>query len=167
MRARFTTCMTVFCIMSAAPASAVAPPGVIAFVQDHKLTRYRVALSDLNRDGHSEALIYAMATSDGRGNADLCGSGGCNLYVLSLTQAGYREVSNTAITQLPIRVLPSISHGWHDLGVQVAGGGIVPGYEARLGYDGHGYPSNPSVPPAIRLKGNIGTVLIEADTPAH
>jgi hypothetical protein len=132
-------------------------------VQDHKLTRYSVALSDLDGDGHPEALIYAMATSDGGGRADLCGSGGCNLYILSLTQTGYRKVTNTTITQLPIRVLPSISHGWHDLGVQVAGGGVIPGYEARLRFDGQGYPSNPSVPPAIRrLKDSAGKIVIKA-----
>lgn len=159
--------ITLIGLLSATAASATAPPGVTAFVQDHKLTRYRVALSDLDSDGHPEALIYAMATSDGGGGADLCGSGGCDLYILSLTQTGYRTVTNTTITQLPIRVLPSISHGWHDLGVQVAGGGIIPGYEARLQFDGHGYPSNPSVLPAIRLTNSAGKVVIKADPPVR
>jgi hypothetical protein len=152
-------------LASATAASARVPSGVTAFVRDHKLTRYRVALSDLNNDGHPEALIYAMAMADGGGQTDLCGSGGCDLYILSLTRTGYRVVTTTTITQLPIRVLASISHGWHDLGVQVAGGGIIPGYEARLRFDGHRYPSNPSVPPAIRLKGSSGKVLIKADPP--
>ena len=165
MRANFEISMAVIGLLSATAAKAAAPPGVTAFVRDHKLTRYSVTLIDLNGDGHSEALIYAMATSNGGGQPDLCGSGGCDLYVLSLSKAGYRQVTNTTITQLPIRVMPSVSHGWHDLSVQVAGGGIIPGYEARLRFDGHSYPSNPSEPPAIRLKDTSGKIVIKANPP--
>lgn len=80
--------------------------------------------------------------------------------MLSLTPSGYRRVTNISITQAPIRVLPTVTHGWHDLGVLVVGGGIIPGYEARLRFDGHSYPSNPSIPPAIRLKTVIGKQVI-------
>lgn len=140
--------------------NATTPAGVAAFVRDRHLTRYTVALTDLHGDGRPEALIYALATADGGGQADLCGSGGCFLYVLSLTPSGYRRVTNVSITRPPIRVLPTVTHGWHDLGVLVAGGGIIPGYEARLRFDGHSYPSNPTIPPAIRLKGAIGKQVI-------
>lgn len=141
-------------------ASAAEPVGVAAFVRDHHLTRYSVALSDLNGDKQPEALIYAMATTSGDGQADLCGSGGCDLYVLSLTPTGYRLVTNISLTRPPIRVLPSMTHGWHDLGVLVAGGGVTAGYEARLRFDGHRYPENPTVPPAIRAKNTIGKTVI-------
>jgi hypothetical protein len=47
--------------------------------------------------------------------------------------------------------LPTKTNGWHDIGVFVAGGGINPGYVARLRFNGHSYPSNPSVPPATPL----------------
>lgn len=143
-----------------APASAAEPAGVAAFIQDRHLTRYSVALSDLNGDGQSEALIYGMATSGGAGQANLCGSGGCNLYVLSLTPIGYRLVASISVAWPPIRVLPGMTHGWHDLGVRVAGGGITAGYEARLRFDGRRYPANPTVPPANRSKDKAGETVI-------
>ncbi|WP_172493805.1 hypothetical protein [Gluconobacter oxydans] len=143
-------------------ASAADSAGVTAFIRDRHLTRYSVALSDLNGDKQSEALIYAMATTVGNGQADLCGSGGCTLYVLSLTPSGYRLVTSILATRPPIRVLSSTTHGWHDLGVSVAGGGITAGYEARLCFDGHRYPSNPTVPPATRATGKIGKIIIES-----
>jgi hypothetical protein len=83
--------------------------------------------------------------------------------MLVLTPEGgtFRTVSNSAITNLPIRVLPARSNCWRSLAVTVQGGGIQPGYEAELRYDGKEYPSNPSVPPAEKLSGTPpGEVLI-------
>lgn len=161
---RFVAATFIALILGTSAASATTPPGVAAFVKDRHLTHYTVALTDLNGDGQPEALIYAMATADGGGQADLCGSGGCNLYVLSLKPKGYRRVASISVTQPPIRVLSSIAHGWHDLGVFVAGGGITSGYEARLRFDGHSYPSNPTVPPAIRLGTTVGKQVIGKDS---
>lgn len=143
-----------------AASSAEPPKGVVAFVRDHHLTRYTLALVNLTNDRKPAALIYAMANADGGGEANLCGSGGCELYVLTLTPTGYRQVTNISITRPPIRILPTITHGWHDLGVLVAGGGINPGYEAQLRFDGRTYPSNPTVPPATRLKTTAGKQVI-------
>lgn len=55
-----------------------------------------------------------------------------------------------------------MTHGWHDLGVLVVGGGVTAGYEARLRFDGHRYPENPTVPPTIRAKDKIGKTVIGA-----
>ena len=45
------------------------------------------------------------------------------------------------------------------------GGGIQPGYEAELRFDGKTYPANPSVPPARPLKGKPeGEMLIAPPT---
>jgi len=150
--------------MAAPTASATTPLGVGAFVKDRHLARYSVALSDLNGDDRPEALIYAMATTGG-GQADLCGSGGCALYVLSLSTTGYQQVTNVSISRPPVRVLPTVTHGWHDISVFVAGGGIISGYEARLSFNGSTYPSNPSAPPATRLTDATGKVVI-ASVPA-
>ncbi|MEG3085605.1 hypothetical protein U1707_18345 [Sphingomonas sp. PB2P12] len=146
--------------MTAPTASATAPPDVARFVLEHRLSRYSVALSDLNGDDRPEALIYAMATTGGQ--VDLCGSGGCALYVLSLSTTGYRQVASISISRPPVRVLPKVTHGWHDISVLVAGGGITSGYEARLSFNGRTYPSNPSTPPATRLKDAAGKVVIAA-----
>ena len=108
-------------LLGAASSNFTATPGVMAFVKDHHLTRYSVALVDLDGDKRPEALIYAMSTTADGLQSDLCGSGGCDLYILSLPPTGYRQISVVAITRPPIRVLPGITHGWHDLGVVVAG----------------------------------------------
>ena len=142
----------------------VIPPGISAFVAKHRLVRYSVAFADLNGDDQPEALVYAVATRGG-GKTDLCGSGGCELYVLSLTPTGYHEVSRISISRPPIRILHTITKGWHDISVRVAGGGINPGYNARLEYTGVTYPSNPSVPPATRLSSDAGETAIGSMPP--
>ena len=150
-------------ITAAGMAAPTAPSRVTAFIRDHKLTRYTVALADLDGDKKPEALIYAMATSEGGGQADLCGSGGCDLYVLAMTPTGYREITDISVARPPVRVLSTTTNGWRDLGVMVAGGGIIRGYEARLRYDGHSYPDNPTVSPAVRLQGVAGEQVIGED----
>ena len=159
------TSLIALMLFSAASSNTATAPGITAFVKAHHLTRYSVALVDLNGDNRPEALIYAMSTSPGGQQSDLCGSGGCDLYVLSLTATGYRQISDISITRPPIRILPTTTHGWRDLGVTVAGGGVTKGYEARLRFDGRSYPTNPTVSPAGRSKTTIGKVLIANDPP--
>lgn len=156
--------MMVSLLFMAATAQAPAPPGLAAFIRDMGLVRYDDALTDLNGDGRPEALVYAMATKDGGGQADLCGSGGCELYVLLLDASRYRVVSHITVSRPPVAVLADVSHGWHDLSVGVAGGGIVPGYQVRLRFDGKAYPSNPTVPPARRLTGRMRGKIVMAET---
>jgi hypothetical protein len=56
------------------------------------------------------------------------------------------------------------SYGWRDIGAWVQGGGIQPGYEAVLQFDGKHYPANPSVAPAKRLDKEVaGTVVVPKD----
>ena len=123
--------------------------------------RYEAAFVDLNADGKDEAVVYL--TGEG-----VCGSGGCELSIYSPQGASWREVTSLSITRPPIRVLDTRSHGWSDLGVWVAGGGIIPGYEARLRFDGGSYPTNPSVPPAERTtERNGGRVLLDREAKAR
>jgi hypothetical protein len=111
-------------------------------------TRYVAALFDLDDDERQEAIIYFMDPFH-------CGTGGCETWVLAPKGSSYRVVSKISVVQLPIRALATKSHGWHDLGVGVRGGGIHHGYEARLSFNGKKYPYNPTVPPAKRITGAV------------
>jgi len=131
---------------------------------DDKTTRYLSAFVDLDGDGKNEAIVYLMGDTS-------CGSGGCNTLVLAREGAAWKVVNNITITRPPIRVLSSTSHGWRDISVWVRGGGILPGYEARLSYNGKSYPGNPSVPPASPLRGKVEGIIvipsIEGGTPLY
>lgn len=119
-----------------------------------KQVRYVSAYEDLNGDGKPEAIVVMVSNG-------WCGSGGCTMFVLTLNDGAWTEVSRTTITRAPISVLPGVANGWHNLGVWVQGGGIQPGYEARLSFDGKSYPLNPTVPPAQPLgRKPVGRVLI-------
>ena len=100
---------------------------------------------DLNNDGETEAVVYLISPG-------YCGSGGCTTLVVTPESNSFRVISRITITRLPIRVLEESSHGWRNLSVQVQGGGIIRPYEAELRFDGNTYPTNPTMPPARRLR---------------
>ena len=131
---------------------------------DDKTTRYLSAFVDLDGDGKNEAIVYLMG-------GPWCGSGGCPTLILVRNGVGWKILKYITITGPPIRVLSSTSHGWHDIGVWVQGGGIQPGYEAVLSFDRKTYPGNPSVSPARRLGRKIGGEIvipsIEGGTPLY
>lgn len=135
-------------------AAAGAPDAVDRFARNTlKASDYERAETDLNDDGRAEVFIYVR-------DSQSCGSGGCNLYVLSPEERGYRLVLRATLVQLPVMLLPTSTGGWRDIGVTVAGGGITEPYVARLRYEGGRYPSNPTVPPARPLGRATGEVLI-------
>lgn len=127
---------------------------------EDRTSRYCSAFVDLNADGEREALVYLM----GRW---WCGSGGCPTLILASDGSTFRLVTRIFITRTPIRVFKESTNGWCNIGVWVQGGGIQPGYEAELRFDGKTYPSNPSTAPARRTHGKAaGEVLIEASKQA-
>ena len=124
---------------------------------DERTTRYSAATVDLRDDGASEVIVYLIGPR-------WCGSGGCSMLVLAPEGTSYKVITKTTVTQPPVRVLLTKTNGWHDLGVRVQGGGIQPGYEARLAFNGRKYPGNPSVPPAQKLHKKVeGKEIISAD----
>jgi hypothetical protein len=121
---------------------------------EDKTTRYSSATVDLGGDRVRETVVDVSGQ-------DWCGTGGCHLLVLKSNGSSYEIVGRTAATRLPIRLLESKTNGWRDIGVWVQGGGIRPGYEAQLSFDGTSYPRNPTIPPAKRIPGRTpGRVLI-------
>lgn len=123
---------------------------------DREPTRYSFAFVDLRDDGTKEVIVHVTGSS-------WCGTGGCRTLVLTPRGSSYRVIAQVTITRPPVRVLAAKSNGWHDIGVWVQGWRIQPGYEAGLRFDGKTYPSNPSVPPAIRTaKKTAGAVVIPA-----
>jgi hypothetical protein len=120
-------------------------------------SRYVLAWVDLNGDGRNEAVARIMS----RGT---CGTGGCNMYVLSPHGRRWSLVGRMTITRLPVRVLNSRTRGWRDLGVHQSyccEGGRFASYEALIPFDGRTYPSNPSMTPSRRLRRPAaGRVLI-------
>ena len=123
--------------------------------------RYARAYVDLNGDGRDEALVYVMGPY-------VCGTGGCDLTIYRRRGRGWQDMGSLSIVHLPVRVLNSRHHGWRDLSVFVAGGGIQPGYQARIPFDGRAYASNPSVPPAQPLRNpGAGQTLIPPGEPGQ
>jgi hypothetical protein len=115
----------------------------------------RVAVAEAKRDDGGYDIVAYIS---GR---DFCGSGGCDFVILEPENGAFRVLGDLTITNTPIVQLPASSHGHPDLAVEVSGGGIQPGYAARLRFDGKTYPDNPSVPPAEPMKGEPkGKVLI-------
>lgn len=108
---------------------------------------------DLDGAGVPEGIVL---TAD----ADRCGSGGCDLYVLARDGSSWRVVTEASITRAPIRVLATSHHGWRDLAVRVAGGGILPGHDVQLAFDGRAYPENPTLPPATPIAHPGGRIVI-------
>jgi hypothetical protein len=114
---------------------------------------FRSAEADVDGDGEKEVIVYVTSPA-------FCGSGGCVTLMLKRTPRGFRTVMHATITRPPIRLLATRTHGWRDVGVMVAGGGVTAPYEARLRFNGQRYPSNPTVPPARPLAGVAGEILI-------
>ena len=121
---------------------------VLKYSGEDPRLRYSVAFTDLNGDGKDEAIVYVTGNH-------VCGSGGCDLTIYTPAGRSWRTVTQMSISRPPIGVLSTSTHGWRDIAVYVAGGGILPGYEAQLKFNGQSYPSNPSVAPAQAIRKGV------------
>ena len=90
------------------------------------------------------------------------------MLVLEPRGATFKIIGKTTVVRLPISVLPKLTHQHPQIGVSVAGGGILNGYQAILAFNGKKYPSNPTVPPARKWDGpTTGKVVISDHTKAQ
>lgn len=149
---------------SQSPPGSQAKDSVRRFLQDYakisdhnKTTRYFSAIVNLKDDGTREVVVYLTGDV-------WCGSGGCTTLILAPKDSSYQIVTRITITRPPIRILTSRSNGWHDIGVWVQGGGVQPGYEAELSFDGQSYPNNPSISPARRLHREVAGAVVVPST---
>jgi putative lipoprotein len=93
---------------------------------------YGYAFVDLNDDGRDEALVWFQ-------DSEWCGTGGCPLTVFVERRSRWKPLSTTLVTRPPVKLLPTRTNGWHDIGVRQAGGGIGKPYEGRLRFNGRRY----------------------------
>lgn len=94
-----------------------------------------------------------------------CGSGGCTMFVLESLGSRFRTLGKITTVHLPITLLGFSNNGYPRIGAWVEGGGISPGYQVELVYNGNQYPGSPFAPTAQRLGANIkGVVLISRDS---
>lgn len=126
------------------------------FLQKNWSTRYSAAFVDLQDDGNFEVIVRLTG-------AQWCGTGGCRTLILVSEGASYRVVTNFLIVWLPIRVLATKSHGWHDISIRVAGGGIQPGYESRLSFNGKSYPVSPVLLRNGKIRKKVPGLVVLAD----
>jgi len=109
------------------------------YAENDRATRYSVAPVSLVGKMTME-LVYMTGS--------WCGSGGCTALLLEQERSSFELIEKFTIVKLPISVLPTVTHGWHDIAVHVGGGGVS--YHAVvLRYNGSQYPSNPTLAPAI------------------
>jgi hypothetical protein len=156
LAALLAACLLAACGGRDADTDASAEPAASAAAPADNATRARNALAEFlaERDirevpEHRDAFVDL----DGDGRDDLlmllddpnwCGSGGCTLLVFHNQPDGFRLVTETSVTRPPIAVSNQRHSGWHDLLVNVGGGGLESGTVA-LQHDGTGYPPDPSV----------------------
>jgi hypothetical protein len=114
----------------------------------------RVSIASIRDEGAAIDDIVVYVSGQG-----WCGSGGCRLFVLTPKDSTFRVLGKMTIVQLPVQYLRTTTNGHADLAVRVAGGGILHGHYAKLTFDGHTYPSNPSMPPAEPIPTPHGEIL--------
>jgi hypothetical protein len=119
-------------------------------------------------DTTTRITTYSVKTDGGKTEENIvyvsgqgwCGSGGCTLLILEPSASSFKVLGKVTVVQLPVFLMPSMTHGHPDIGVSVRGIRVGSAYEAELSYDGISYPGNPSSPPSRPLKGIRGEVII-------
>jgi hypothetical protein len=125
------------------------------YSDDDGEVRYFLKWFDLNGDGIPEALVHVRGPQ-------VCGTSGCDTHIFWKRSGNYELISTIGLSRPLVIAALGRSHGWRNLIVFVAGGGVLPGYYAELRFNGKTYPDNPTVAPAKPLKGRPhGIVLIK------
>gem|GEM_PF-3000259 len=122
---------------------------------DHALTVFLQGyLRDDQTQGHTSRFSSAPLLLDEHtpmvfvylSGPEWCGSGGCTALLIARDKKSFKLVQKFTLVNLPIRVLCSLTNGWHDLAFRVHGGGVS-NHPVVLRFNGSRYPSNPSAEP--------------------
>ncbi|MGM0840526.1 MAG: hypothetical protein ACQEWE_07365 [Bacillota bacterium] len=103
---------------------------------------------DLNDDQQPETFVYLVGLP-------VCGSGGCSVALFTKDNNKYELLTTFSLVRSPIIIQNDKTNKWKNIIMYVSGGGMQGGYKI-LRFDGHTYPSNPSVQPDVqpgRIKG--------------
>lgn len=89
-----------------------------------------------------------------------CGTGGCNLLVWDASGGTLREIGDVPISWGPVRLLGERHNGRPVFGSWTQGGGIQPGYERAVRFDGSLYPKSMGNEADIRMPAGVPGVLL-------
>jgi hypothetical protein len=95
------------------------------------LARYIYGRIDLNHDGNEEVLVYLLRSI-------FCGTGGCNMLLLSSETEGYTLNNTFPISRLPVIISGNKTNGWIDL-IKLESGGGAPSYYLKYSFDSKSY----------------------------
>jgi hypothetical protein len=121
---------------------------------DIKSTRYYYNRYDLNDDGTDEVFVQLVGPYTS-------GSGGDTGLIFTQTDGKYKVFQRFTLIRNPIIISDHLTNGWHDIIVELSGGGI-PAQQVQLQFDGSKYP-NPSDAAPVAEDTVISGVGIIAD----
>lgn len=104
-------------------------------LQDSTMRKFRLFRFDLNDDGSEEIFV-------GLTGPLFCGTGGCTIMLL---QADGSVITNFTVAGFPVVIDSARTNGWRNLLMLSAGS------FHEMKYGKKGYPSNPSVAPALKV----------------
>lgn len=130
-----------------------APPNLTKFLRTNlridpssdRDSRFSVTTAKLN----GKNISYVVYLT---GN-DWCGSGGCTALILQPSGIGFRVINHFTLARLPIKVLPTRTHGWQDLSMPRQGGGSVGAQTVVFRFDGAKYRLSRTLVPGDKLPG--------------
>ncbi|QNO26001.1 hypothetical protein EEB18_014555 [Sphingopyxis sp. OPL5] len=89
-----------------------------------------------------------------------CGTGGCNLLVWDASGGRLREIGDVSISWGPVRLLGERHNGRPVFGSWTQGGGIQPGYERAMRFDGNAYPKSMGKEADVRMAVDVPSILL-------
>lgn len=98
---------------------------------DGREARYVYGRVDLNDDGNAEVIAMPLGSI-------FCGSGGCNLFILTGSGDGYAVVNEFSLGDLPVLISGERTGGWHNFIRRESGGGMPASYVTYT-FDGTRY----------------------------